>query len=206
MDDNALKLLAARHTIILPDEINHDVYMMVAEAALLYPDNEITLLCRGSGGDMRCATSIIDIIRYHGRFVGLLPGMSYSSHVDIWLACAERYCYKHSGIGIHGVSLYGGDSFRDTHYHRKKLAEGDTLNVIIAVLLSENSNKDVQYWMDMIEATGDAIHWLYADEIISLGIAELITERPVPVLDKHGKSVSTLDGQPVMKSSDFIGG
>lgn len=204
MDDGAHRLLEMTKTIILPGEIDHDAYSMIVEAALLYPDDEIDLYCGGDGGLVRDSFAIVDVIKRHGNFTGLLAGMAYSSHADIWAGCNVRYCYPMSGIGLHRVKFSSGDSFKDARYFGLKAEEGNALDGMIAGLFADASNADASIWMKIIADAGDSIRWIYAEQIIrQYEMALPIADRPQFATDTKGIEIKLLDGSPIPKD-DYL--
>lgn len=204
MDDAAHRLLEMAKTIILPEEIDHDTYRMIVEATLLYPDDEIDLYCRGDGGFIRDALAIIDVIKRHGKFVGLLVGMAYSSHADIWAACNVRYCSPNSGIGLHRAKFSDNGGFKDASYFSLKADEGNILDGMIAQLFADASNADSSIWTQIIADAGDAVRWIYTDQIIRVyEMALPIADRPDFATDTKGTEIKMLDGSPIPKD-DYL--
>ena len=206
MDDNARKLLDEKRTIILPGDLNHDAYEMIVEAALLYPDDEIDLYCRGDGGDARDGFAIVDVIRQHGRFIGLLTGESNSSHVTVWAGCNTRYVYPLSAIGVHRIGsqkMKGTITAEVLEFMKKDYEYSENA---VSEILAEISDKDVEFWNNQ-QRMGNVTYkttMFYADELIEMGMALPIADRPREILDRVGKPVSTLDGNKAV--SGFLGG
>ncbi len=180
MDDAQRKLLEDHKTIILPEDIDHDSYALIAEAAILYPDDEIDLYCRGDGGCSRSALEIANVIKQHGHFVGLLTGEAYSTHVSIWAACQSRYCYEFSTINVHKVTVSFSDDDTLTSWQLRIIADGlDQTELAVSKILADASNIGVRFWRDAQEI-GDAQYKFKTfdcDEIIGMGMALPIADR-----------------------------
>lgn len=179
MNDEQRKLLEDHKTIILPDEIDHDAYQLIIEAAILYPDNEIDLYCRGDGGDARDAFAIVDVIRRHGRFIGLLAGEANSSHVTVWAGCSTRYVYPHSAIGVHriGSQTMSGTITADVLEFMQK--DYEYSENVVSEILAEISDKDVAFWNNQ-QQLGNVTYkttMFYANDLIQMGMALPIADR-----------------------------
>ena len=170
-----------QRVVILPEEIDHSAYKMVLEAALKWPGQEIDLYCRGDGGFIRDAFAIIDVIRQHGNFTGLLTGMAFSSHADIWVACNKRYVYPLGAIGLHQVKIATSEQYKDALYLNKKVQEGRRLDKMIASLFAGASKKSFDDWVGRLCYTGDNVEWIYEKEIIELEMAEPISARSIAI-------------------------
>lgn len=204
MDDAAQRLLEMTKTIILPEEIDHDTYHMIVEAALLYPDDEIDLYCRGQGGDSGDALGIVDIIKHHGNFTGLLLGDAASSHAIIWAGCANRYCFDNSRLGLHSVVTTFSPPYMDSRallQSSKKSEETDRAN---AQILADSSKEDITYWLGLIQGANLGLNWLNAFELVTgCEIALMISDRPDLATDKKGLEIKMLDGSPIPKD-DYL--
>jgi len=206
MDDAQRKLLEDHKTIILPDHIDNDVYQMIAEAAILFPDDEIVLYCRGDGGDARDAFAIDADNRHHGALVGLLQREAHSSHVTSWAGCAVRYVYPHSAIGVHRIGSQDmrGTLTADVMEFMKKDYE-DTENAV-SKILAGISDKDVDFW-NRQQRLGNVTYKtiiFYAVDLIKMGMALPIADRPaVDRLGDNGKKpVYSTYNPPPIKSAE----
>ena len=178
MDDAQRKLLEDRKTIILPDEIDHDAYSLIVEAAILYPDEEIDLICRGDGGYSSDAFAMIDIIRRHGKFVGLLPGVGSSSHGLVWAGCNVRYVYPFGKLGVHRVvknsmpdNLTSDDLFQ--------MAESPhQVDQEMALVYESASNRGYAEWIRIIEGHSIGLKWFKSKDLIQMKMALPIADHP----------------------------
>lgn len=171
MDDAQRKLLDETGTIILPDEINHEAFELVAEACLRCPDRELKLICRGDGGDARAALAIVDVIRAHGKVTGLLPGTAISSHAVIFASCFNRKVYSGGSIGIHEVAR--GEVYNiDSRHARLLHADFERINLSNAIILATACAEPLYclstWWLNQINETGSrGILTIDADDLIS---------------------------------------
>ena len=194
MDDAQRKLLEDRKTIILPDEIDHDAYSLVVEAAILYPDDEIDLYCRGEGGYSGDAFAMIDIIQQHRKFVGLLVGAVVSSHAVIWAACNTRYVYPHGKLGLHGViTTHERTDFMNAKAFFQKARANERIDYESARLFASISNNDIEHWRLLIENTGLGLEWLYSEQIIEYHMAHTIADRKWVNGDKIARGLMSND-------------
>ena len=206
MDDLELKLLLNKKAIILPDDIDHDLYRMIAEAALMFPDDTIDLYCRGDGGSSRSALAIVDVIREHGKFVGLLPGEANSSHATIWAGCSERYVYPHGAIGMHKIIWEATEIILTAQIMDAIGDDYEKAERQVSVLFASVSNHDADFWQQAQDYGNIPykMKMFYAQELIEMGMALPIADRPKLVLNKDGGLARTLDGRPVEKAM-FLG-
>ncbi len=178
MNEANRELLTCHKTIILPDDIDHDAYRLIVEAATIYPDDEIDLYCRGEGGYSGDAFAIVDVIQRHGNFVGLLIGAVVSSHAAIWAACDVRYVYPHGKLGLHGVvTTNERTDLMDAKSFFQKGRGSERINYDTAKLLANISGKDLEYWRSQIENVNLGLEWLYSETILEYKMALPIADR-----------------------------
>lgn len=179
MTDDERKLLEEHGVLILPEDIAHDAYVNIVEAALIRPDKPVTLYCHGAGGDSCTAGGIVDVIRRHGNVIGLLPGDADSCHGVIFAACATRYVYPGARLGVHRVVM--GSLEHVTADYALKRAEGlqkhDVRNAhIFAQACTPDLRYDARFWLDAINDNPRALHHFDAAFLIECGMARPIAE------------------------------
>lgn len=210
MDDAQRKLLEDRKTIILPEEINHDVYELIVEAAIRYSDDEIDLYCNGEGGYSGDAFAIVDVIKSHGKFVGLLLGAVVSSHALVWAACPTRYFYQSGKLGLHRVIVGSISAPMDGGSLQQKADNHAHIDRASSDIFAGASNRESQQWYDMIARATLGMVWLYADEIMACEMGLPIANRIDDQIKSHGLSdikIETRDWMPggVMGMRDMAG-
>jgi ATP-dependent protease ClpP protease subunit len=171
MDDSQSKLLENRKTIIIPENIDHDSYSLIVEAAVLYPDDEIDLYCRGDGGYSNDAFAMVDVIRKHGRFVGHLVGAAASSHGVVWASCAIRYVYPFGKLGVHRVvkNMLPDNLTSD---HLSQMAESNhQVDQAMALIFESSSNLDYSKWRKIIDEYSMCVKWFRSDDLIQMCMA-----------------------------------
>jgi ATP-dependent protease ClpP protease subunit len=178
MDDAQMKLLEEHKIIILPEQIAHDTYRLIVEATIRCPDDEIDLYCRGEGGYSADTFAIVDIIRRHGKFVGLALGAVVSSHVTIWASCQKRYVYPHGRLGLHSVlSGVSMPEYMDAKTFIQKGSNCLHIDQADAEILAGSSNKDAIFWLDKINNAALGLEWITTAQIIQYDLAWPIAER-----------------------------
>ena len=204
MDDAVHRLLELKKTIILPEEIDHDAYHTIVEATLLYPDDEIDLYCRGQGGSSGDALAIVDAIKQHGNFTGLLMGPAVSSHAIIWAGCNTRYCYPNGRLGLHSVVTTYSPLMMDG---RALLQSGKTskaIDVLNAAILTDASRDRFEVWIGFIESANLSSYDLSYDDLIDVfKMALPIADRPKFATDGKGVEIKMLDGSAIPKE-DYL--
>lgn len=176
MDDKFLKLLQDHQVIILPDEIEHDSYEMVLESCLRFPDLRLKLYCRGDGGDTRTGLAIVDIIRQHGRVVGILPSEANSTHALIFAGCPERYIYPLGRIGVHMVA-WGNKGHVDSRAAKLTYDEFSQTDRLNAQILAEAClpQWNLEFWLNIINGTGShGVTQFNSEFLIQCGMAKPI--------------------------------
>lgn len=178
MTDNERKLLDEHGVLILPEEITHDTYALVAEALLIRKDKPMTLYCHGEGGDSCAAGAIVDLIRHHSLVTGLLVGEANSCHGIIFAACFRRYVYPGGIIGIHRVARptlnHVSAEYAMAHY--QDLESHDRRNAQIFADACESPYDGFGFWFDMICANPRALKSLDASYLIECGMAQPIAD------------------------------
>ncbi|MBZ0295891.1 MAG: ATP-dependent Clp protease proteolytic subunit [Anaerolineae bacterium] len=168
MDENQRKLLEEKHTIILPDDIDHDTYQFMLEALMEHP-GRVKLYCNGDGGSARDALAIVDLIQQHGDVVGLLVGMAVSSHVTVWASCKTRYISPNGGIGVHRVASRQTDSLLDAHRAQLIAEEYGYIEDRVARIYSAASCLNTEKWVGILNQAGsDWYAWYGADYLINV--------------------------------------
>lgn len=181
MDDKQRELLENHNVIILPDNINHDFYSFMVEAVIMYPDNEINMYCRGDGGSTRSAVAIVDLIKQHGNFTGLLAGEANSSHVTVWAGCTRRYVYPNAAIGVHKISWDLDNIIVTSEVAKTLMDDYEVSERIVSDILAGASNKDAQFWYDAQQFGNTAykMKMFYYQDIIAMEMALPIGERMI---------------------------
>jgi ATP-dependent protease ClpP protease subunit len=177
--DQALKLLETQKAIILPEDLDHDCYVLIQMACLMYADDTLSLYCRGDGGSCRTANAIVDVIQAHGKVRGILAGEADSSHGIIFAGCPERYVYPHGAIGVHRTTVMQIDMV-DAPYARNRhddLEAGDQLNArILASACPTGSDLTADWWYKQIDETGKGLRLFDSAFLVSKGIAKPASE------------------------------
>jgi ATP-dependent protease ClpP protease subunit len=177
MNEQAWRLLEKHATVVLPEEIDHSVYVMMLEALIEKRSEPIKLYCRGDGGDTRAALAIVDLLRQHGQVIGFLAGEANSSSAVIWAGTARRYVYPLGAIGLHKVSLGSLNTRVDSLYAAQIAREYTITEERIAALLESISTRSAGKWSDLINDAGSGgIKQIFADELISLKMAQPISD------------------------------
>lgn len=180
MDDKQKALLNDYGVLVLPDEIDHQVFVLVLTACLMRPDQPIKMYCRGGGGDATAARGIVDVIQQHGKVIGLLPGEANSSHGVIFAGCAERYVYAGASLGVHRVTLETLEDV-DAHYAKNTHRRFDMLDRAAAKTLAgackDQSKHGEMFWYKAIDKQGGSgLKSFDADFMIKCGMAQSISE------------------------------
>jgi ATP-dependent protease ClpP protease subunit len=183
--DNERKMLEDHGILILPDEITHDTFVLIAEAILIRPRQSISLYCHGSGGDSCATGAIVDLIHHHGLFTGLLAGEANSSHGVIFASCFKRYVYPGGIVGIHRVAReslnHVSAEYAMAHY--QDLESHDRRNAQIYANACEAAPHDsVDFWFKMISENPRALRSLDASYLIECGMAKPIADRDLEAL------------------------
>lgn len=184
MDDQQKTLLNDHGVVVLPEELDHDAFVLVLTACLMRPDQEIRLYCRGNGGSCRSAFAIIDIIQDHGNVVGLLTSEANSNHGVIFAGCPRRYVYPRGMLGLHRTAL-------DAMYHVdmpyaknrfQELEVGDRANAkIFAAACSDQAQWGEDFWYSQLDQQGSkGLVQFDADFLIRCGMARPIRELHAP--------------------------
>lgn len=180
MDDQQKALLNDHGVLILPDDIDHAVFVLVVTACLMRHDQPIKMYCCGDGGEAPTARRIVDVIAQHGRVIGLLPGDANSAHGVIFAGCSERYVYSGAGLGVHRVAR-GGINGLDAMHAQAQYDEMDGLDRAAAKTLAAACNDQKKYgesyWYRAIDRQGrNGVKRFDADFMIKCGIARPISE------------------------------
>lgn len=180
MNEQQKALLNDHGVLVLPEELEHEAFVLVLTACLMRPDDEIRLYCRGNGGSCRTAFAIIDVIQDHGNVIGLLPGEANSNHGVIFAGCPRRYVYPLGMLGLHRTAL-------DVMYHvdmpyaknrYQELEVGDRANARIYAAACENQIQwGEEFWYRQIEQQGSkGLVQFDADFLIACGMARPAAE------------------------------
>jgi ATP-dependent protease ClpP protease subunit len=192
MNDQQKTLLNDHGVLVLPEELEHEAFVLVLTACLMRPDKEIRMYCRGNGGSCRTAFAIIDVIQDHGNVVGMLTGEANSNHGVIFAGCPRRYVYPRGMLGLHRTALdalYHVDmSYAKNRFH--ELEMGDHANAkIYAAACSDQTQWGEAFWYTQLEQQGSKglVHF-NADFLIKCGMAR-------PVRELHTQTFPTLTGK-----------
>lgn len=178
MTDNERKLLDEYGVLILPEDITHETYALVVEATLVRTGKPILMHCHGEGGDSCAAGAIVDIVRHHGDFTGILAGEANSCHGIIFAACAKRYVHPGGIVGVHRVARetlnHVSAEYAMAHY--QDLESHDRRNAQIYASACQGSFVWEKFWFDMISENPRALKRLDASYLIECGMAKPISE------------------------------
>lgn len=152
LDDKQRAMLDEFGVFVLPEEISHDVYATMVEVVRRRENQEITLFCRGNGGDSRSALAIVDLLRWHGFVTGVLISEANSSHGVIWAGCYKRFITENGLLGIHEVSVYPPHTM-DGNHARLMTAELERVNQQFARVYASASNQDFDWWLERLNQT-----------------------------------------------------
>lgn len=179
MDDQQKVLLNDHGVLILPEELDHDVFALVLTACLMRPDQEIRLYCRGNGGDSRTSYAIIDIIQQHGNVVGLLTSEANSNHGVIFAGCPRRYVYPRARLGLHRTSLsemYHIDAPYALNRHEEMETSDHTNARVYAAACKDQTQWGESFWYQQIDQQGSRGLILFdAPFLIECGMAQPIS-------------------------------
>lgn len=175
MNDRGWAFLESHKSIILPEELEHECYIVVQTACILYPNDWINLYCRGDGGGCRIANSIVDAVQTHGKVRGILAGEANSSHGIVFAGCPERYVYPNGALGVHRTVLHQIEMV-DAPYARNRfegLEAGDRSNArILASACPVGSELNAEWWYQQIAETGKGLRLFDSAFLISNGMAK----------------------------------
>jgi ATP-dependent protease ClpP protease subunit len=161
------------NVIILPESIEHPDYVDFAERLLELGDVPVTLYCSGSGGSTRDGLAIVDLIEAHGNVTGVLIGAAMSVHGMIWAACQTRIITPRAMLGVHKAGFTTQERGVDTMTARLMIKRLAFYEEHLARILSAASNKNKEWWRDVIERAGsDEFEVFGADELIALDMAQ----------------------------------
>lgn len=179
MDDSTRKLLDEKGVLVLPKEVEHEMFALVVEACAYFPDKPLTFHCRGDGGDTASALAIVDVIRAHGQVTGVLAGEANSSHGVIFAACAKRYVYPFGSIGVHACAMNELHTV-DAAYARTWFMELESTDKQVAQILASACTSaacNETYWFNKISTQGgQGFSRIFAPQIIACGMARPISE------------------------------
>ncbi|HYE75876.1 MAG TPA: ATP-dependent Clp protease proteolytic subunit [Blastocatellia bacterium] len=179
MDDQQKALLNEYGVLVLPEELEHDAFALVLMACLMRPDKEIRLHCRGNGGSCRAGMAIVDLVREHGQFIGLLTSEANSTHGVIFAGCPRRYVYPSGSLGAHRIAL--SEMYHiDAPYARNRYEEmetGDRYNAkILASACKDQKRWGEKFWYRQLNQQGSrGLKQFDAKFLIECGMAEPIT-------------------------------
>jgi ATP-dependent protease ClpP protease subunit len=180
VDDQQKALLNEHGVLILPEELEHEVFALVLAACLMRPDKEIRMYCRGNGGDSRASYAIIDIIQQHGNVVGLLASEANSNHGVIFAGCSRRYIYPHGQLGVHRVAL--NEMYHiDATYAKNRYQEfeaSDRANAkVYAAACKDQTRWGEDFWYTQIDEQGSrGVVQFDACFLITCGMAQPISD------------------------------
>lgn len=179
VSDQALKLLETHKAIILPEDLDHESYILIQMACLMYPNDVLTLYCRGDGGSCRTATAIVDAVRAHGNVRAVLAGEADSSHGVIFAGCPQRYVHPNGALGVHRTTVMQIDMV-DAPYARNRaedLESGDQWNArVLAEACPIGSHLTQAWWYQQIAETGKGLKLFDSAFLISNGMAKPASE------------------------------
>jgi len=171
------KALLEKGIIILPNEIGHDAYEMIAEALLSNPDREIKMYCAGDGGSPRDGFAIVDLVQAHGQVVGMLAGLACSAHSFIWTSCAKRFVYPHGAIGVHKIGYSELNRALDSRTAQQHIAELEMYERWMAKLYAGDAQDDSDSWYKVIQEAGRDEYMIFPAEIlVKMGMARDVGE------------------------------
>jgi len=170
-------LLNHENTIYLPTAIENDSLPLMA-AKLAYardrmPTNPILLYCRCDGGNVEEMLAICNLIQQDGNVHGHLIGTCMSAGTTIWAACAKRFIYPKTMIGIHPCQWFASDVKYDRHKLNSLYDEFRAADVRSCEIYATASNRGCDWWLEQMDARGD-IKWFKPDQLIELGMGVMI--------------------------------
>lgn len=183
MTDDERKLLTEYGVLILPEELEHDVFALVLTACLMRPDKVIYMHCRGNGGDSRASYAIIDVIQQHGNVVGLLASEANSNHGVIFAGYPRRYVYPRAQLGLHRTAMnelnHVDAPYAKNRYH--EFEASDRANAkIYAAACQDQTLWGESFWYQHLDRQGShGVVQFDAAFMITCGMAKPISEMPV---------------------------
>ena len=179
MNDRAWDFLDKTGVIILPEDLDHEVYIVIQTACVMYSQRRLYLFCRGDGGSSRTANAIVDAVRGHGNVCGILAGEANSSHGVIFAGCPHRYTYENGSLGVHRTVLHSMDLV-DAPYAKNRwedLEAGDLMNAqILASACPLTELQSEAWWYQQIAETGKGLRMFNSTFLIENRIARSVTE------------------------------
>ena len=210
MDETQEKLLRERGVIVLPQDIEHATYVDVLSLLLLaeteWADKPIRLYCAGDGGSAPAAISIVDLVQQHGNVIGMLAGEATSSHVTVFAGCPERYVYPNASIGVHRLAWPDVGTRQDRVSLDNRAAELQIGEAKVASILAKASCKDEDWWLSEMRSAGsDGVRIFTTTDIISLGLAQHVSEYPPRgmhsvTLSQKGEVVPVIKSETAVES------
>lgn len=176
MDEKTEKLLVEHGVLVLPEEIDHNTYVLMVEALIIMRGKRMALYCRGDGGCSRSALAIVDMLRDHGDVDGILYGEANSSHAAIWAACARRWVSPNAMIGVHMVSWDSLNTRMDAKSAHLIKTQFEIKDRLFAETFAEASSESVEWWLSHIQMTSGAVQRIGASWMIESQMAKPISK------------------------------
>lgn len=162
------------NAFVLPQMIEHDLYESFLSFARERQNDEITLHCRGDGGDTDTALAMNEIIRAHGNVTGILVGTSHSSSSTIFASCQQRYITEQSIFSVHGVT-YNLEHSCNQQTLDELAEEGGWVNARIATIYAEASTWGFNQWLQLLKRhSGASYYRMPSHEMVSTELAKLM--------------------------------
>ena len=179
MNDRAWEFLEKTGVIILPEDLDHEVYIVIQTACVMYAQRRLYLFCRGDGGSSRTANAIVDAVRGHGNVCAVLAGEANSSHGVIFAGCPHRYVYPNAALGVHRTVLNSMEIV-DSAYAKYRFEDLDQSNRMTARVLASacplGSQFNEEWWYGQIEEAGRGLRMFSSTWLIQNQMAKSVTE------------------------------
>jgi len=174
-------LLEELGIILAPEEINYDGYLGLTWALILgrslHPEKALALHCCGVGGDVGYALAIVDLIQEDGNMDGIAIGRASSGHSVVWAACPRRYVYPNARIGVHQVRTGEWNNNQTERDYQLSSGRYEWINKRLIATYTAASNKNEDYWREIVYGAGIELKDFDADDLLGLGMAKPISER-----------------------------
>lgn len=181
MNTSALKedhLLNTRNEIWLNYEIK-DIHSADLRAQFDYLRTKsqapIRLCIHSLGGDSDASAAISELIQQYGNVEAYLMSRAGSGASMIYASCSRRFTYKYGQLGVHNAAGQFDAGMYNTNDFKFHLAQLERCNRDLCEIYAAASNKSYQWWRKLLNRTPDA-HWFTAQELVSIGMAEMIAE------------------------------
>lgn len=133
----------------IDDEVAREVYEY-----LVKNPNKAEFIISGIGGNVNDALAIADLIIWHGNCIGIAASQVNSSHMDVFMACQQRYYLPNAVLGYHHISHHI-DGYAGPKEITNTLSEHTSYEKRYIDLYVSSSNLEYKDWKRMLDYVGD---------------------------------------------------